>query len=51
VGKGKGKGSGSADDVPVGGVLRTVARALELVRGGGPRNDASEMGTDYNETN
>jgi len=44
VGKSKGKRGGSTNDGAGGGVLRSVARAHELVVGGRPRDDAAKMG-------
>merc|ERR1719203_602219 len=44
VGKSKGKGGGSTNDSASGGVLRSMARAHELVVGGRPRDDASQVG-------
>jgi len=44
MGKGKRKRSRSTNDVAVGGVLGSVARAHELVVGSRPWNDTSKMG-------
>jgi len=50
VRKSKGKRSRSTNDVSIGGVLGTVARAHELVVGGGPWDDATQVGADGIET-
>jgi len=46
VRKSEGKRSGSTDDVSIGGVLGSVARAHELVVGGGPWDDATQVSAD-----
>jgi hypothetical protein len=46
VGKSKGKRSGSTDDVTIRSVLGSMARAHELVLGGRPWDDTSQVSAD-----
>ena len=46
VGKGKGKRGRSTDNVSIRGVLGSVARAHELVVGGGPWDNTSQVSAD-----
>ena len=45
--KSQGKRRRSTDDMSIGGVLGTVARAHELVVGGRPWDDATQVSADY----